>query len=83
MLSVDQTVWILILITDNNEVQLAGLLAECYDNSFIAVWISAYLSGYDGQFSFADIGQGTVVTLWFKKVLLHFMIFVPLDSNHL
>ena len=27
------------------------------------VLISAYLSGYDGQFSFADIGQGMVTKL--------------------
>ena len=46
-----------------NEAQLAGILTECHDKSFIAVLISAYISGYDGQFSFADIGQGIVVTL--------------------
>lgn len=33
-------------------------LTESHDKSFIAVLISAYLSGYDGKFSFADIGQG-------------------------
>ena len=51
-----------------NEAQLAGILTECHDKSFISVLISAYISGYDGQFSFADIGQGIVVTLWCRKV---------------
>ena len=51
-----------------------------FDKSLIAVWISAHFSGYDGQFSFADIGQGTVVTLWYRNNLsLHFMIFVTLN----
>lgn len=34
------------------------LNSSSHKKSNIAVLISAYLSGYDGQFTFADIGQG-------------------------